>query len=220
MSQLDDAGLWLLPRALSADQLDALERVLPASAEGAGLRIFGCPELEERLLSGPLCEVARTVLGPKSRPVRAILFNKTPSLNWALGWHQDRTIAVRKRVEVPELGPWTMKTGATHVEPPFSIIENMLTARIHLDEVDETNAPLLVAPGSHRLGRIPEARISAVVAQCGTLSCLASRGDIWLYRTAILHSSENSRGPKNRRVLQVDFSGQELPKGLEWLGVA
>jgi hypothetical protein len=210
----------LLHRALGVDQLDALKRLLPRSAEAAGLRIFGSADLEEWLRSGPIGEVTRAVLGPNSRPVRAILFDKSTSLNWALGWHQDRTIAVRKRVEVPQFGHWTTKAGVTHVEPPFSIVGNMLTVRIHVDEVDEANAPLLVSPGSHRLGRIPEAKINAIVNQCGTVACLASRGDVWLYRTAILHSSERSRSNKSRRVLQADFAGEELPGALEWLGVA
>ena len=220
MPQLDREGFVVLASALNGDQLHALERLLPSSAEAAGLRIFGCPELEEWLRAGPIGKVTCAVLGTNARPVRAILFDKTPSLNWALGWHQDRTIAVRQRLEVPEFGHWTTKAGVIHVEPPFSIIEDMLTARIHLDEVSETNAPLLVSPGSHRRGRISEAEINAVVDQCGSVACLASRGDVWLYRTAILHSSESSRSASSRRVLQVDFSGQELPGGLEWLGVA
>jgi hypothetical protein len=31
--------------------------------------------------------------------------------DWALGWHQDRTIAVMERVEADGLGPWTVKSG-------------------------------------------------------------------------------------------------------------
>jgi ectoine hydroxylase-related dioxygenase (phytanoyl-CoA dioxygenase family) len=114
---------------------------------------------------------------------------------------------------------WTVKAGAPHVEPPFDLIERMVTARIHIDPVPAGNAPLLIAPGSHASGRIAEGEIDTVVQRCGTHACLADAGDVWLYRTAILHRSDRSVGEGRRRVLQVDFAAEELPGGLEWLGV-
>jgi ectoine hydroxylase-related dioxygenase (phytanoyl-CoA dioxygenase family) len=156
----------------------------------------------------------------ETKPVRAVLFDKSAETNWALGWHQDRTIAVRHKAPVHGFNHWTIKSGVPHVEPPFAIIETIVTARVHLDAVDETNAPLLVSPGSHRLGRINEADVPAIVNRCGAIACLADKGDVWLYRTAILHASEKSRSEASRRVLQVDYSGAELPGRLEWIGIA
>ena len=95
----------------------------------------------------------------------------------------------------------------------------MVTLRLHLDPVPMTNAPLLVAPGSHRLGRIAEAEIADVVARYGAAVCLAERGDVWVYATPILHASGRASAPGNRRVLQIDFAGCDLPGGLTWLGV-
>lgn len=196
-----------------------LEQMGPAGVS-AGTRIFGNPQLAAWLVCGPLGLAVRSILGQEARPVRAILFDKTPDRNWAVGWHQDRTIAVRDAVDVPGFGRWTTKSEVAHVEPPFSVIESMVTARIHIDPVDETNSPLLVSPGSHRLGRIIEAEVSAIVRKCGTFACLAGRGDVWLYRTSILHASERSRSRTRRRVLQVDYSSDDLPGQLQWLGLA
>jgi ectoine hydroxylase-related dioxygenase (phytanoyl-CoA dioxygenase family) len=98
-------------------------------------------------------------------------------------------------------------------------MKRMITARVHLDPVREESAPLLIAPGSHRRGRIGEAEIADAVEQCGTSACTAEAGDVWLYRTAILHASDRSTGVGRRRVLQIDFSADKLPGGLEWLGV-
>ena len=95
----------------------------------------------------------------------------------------------------------------------------MLTVRLHFDEVSADNAPLLVAPGSHRLDRIAEADIPAVVRGCGSVGCLAGRGDGWLYSTPILHASERAARPVSRRILQIDFAAADLSGGLEWLGV-
>ncbi|WP_167300075.1 phytanoyl-CoA dioxygenase family protein [Sphingomonas leidyi] len=182
--------------------------------ERAGIRLHRVPGLAELL--GPAA-LGGLVAG--MRPVRAILFDKSPGANWLLGWHQDRTIAVRARCEVPGFGPWSVKQGLLHVEPPFALIEAMRTMRIHLDPVPQDNAPLLIAPGSHRLGRIPESELAAVVERCGTACCLADTGDVWLYATPIVHASAASSGAGRRRVLQVDFAGEALPPGLEWLGV-
>jgi hypothetical protein len=85
--------------------------------------------------------------------------------------------------------------------------------------VPETNAPLLVARGSHRLGMAAECEIAAVVDRSDVHVCLARRGDIWAYSTLILHASLAAAEPAHRRVLQVDYAARSLPGGLEWLGV-
>ena len=126
---------------------------------------------------------------------------------------------MRERRETEGYGPRSVKGGAVHVEPPFEIVRGMVTLRAHLDDCDAHNAPLLIAPSSHRLGRVPVAAIDDSAARLGTLCCLAHAGDIWAYPTPILHASERAKQPRRRRVLQVDFSASVLPKGLEWLGI-
>ncbi|WP_231635938.1 phytanoyl-CoA dioxygenase family protein [Novosphingobium sp. ST904] len=173
----------------------------------------GCSGRKRR--SARLAELA----GLPVRPVRAVLFDKNDRADWSLGWHQDRTIAVRAEADLPGFGPWTVKQGICHVEPPFALIEGMLTVRIHLDPVDAGNAPLLIVPGSHRLGRIAVADVDAIVARAPVFSCLADTGDVWIYRTPILHASHAARPGRRRRVLQVDYAAGDLPAPLEWLGI-
>ena len=83
-------------------------------------------------------------------------------------WHQDRTIAVRARLNLPGFDVWSRKSGIDHVEPPFAYIEEMVTLRAHLDQCGPGNAPLRVVCGSHRLGRIERTRIQAIVTQGAT----------------------------------------------------
>jgi Phytanoyl-CoA dioxygenase (PhyH) len=186
----------------------------------AGVRLRGLPFLHEGLGQGsvPLA-LAQEISGKAARPVRAILFNKTAANNWPLGWHQDRTIAVAERHNVSGFGPWTIKQGIAHVEPPFEFIAKMITLRLHFDDVDEDNAPLRVARGSHTRGLIPESDYDDVVGQSNELECHAKVGDIWAYSTPILHASSSARSPTNRRVLHVDYSGACLPTPLEWAGI-
>jgi ectoine hydroxylase-related dioxygenase (phytanoyl-CoA dioxygenase family) len=163
-----------------------------------------------------LADVVERHMGKKALPVRATLFDKRADRNWALGWHQDRTIAVKERREVEDYGPWTVKAGLHHVAPPASLLASMLTVRIHIDPVDAENAPLLIAPGSHKLGFVAESDIAGVVGRCGTRECLAEAGDVWIYSTLILHASARAAVVRRRRVLQIDFSADTLPGGLQW----
>lgn len=39
------------------------------------------------------------------------------------------------------------------------------------------------------------------------------------YATPILYASEAATMPVQRRVLQLDFAAEDLPGGLQWLGV-
>ena len=214
-------GALRIRAALDASDFRRLEEaVANLPPDQAGIRLYGIPALRPFLASpGAIWKLAAAVLGEAARPVRAILFDKTSSTNWGLPWHQDRTIVVTRRVEVEGFGPWTVKSGLLHVAPPFELLAGMVTLRVHLDAVSETNAPLLIAPGSHRRGQIPEGEVPLVVRQCGTATCLADAGDIWVYATPILHCSEAAREPAHRRVLQVDFAAADLPGGLAWRGI-
>lgn len=207
--------------ALGSVALTVLETAISdMPRDKAGIRLIGVRTLDPYLsINGAVGAIARSALGGRAKPVRAILFDKTAAANWKLGWHQDRTIAVRRRVEANGYGPWSIKAGLQHVEPPFDLLAEMVTLRVHLDDVGPNNAPLLIAPGSHRLGRIPVGEIEEVVKKCGAFVCLANRGDVWLYATPILHASDAAALPRRRRVLQIDYSAGELPAGLDWLGI-
>jgi hypothetical protein len=216
-SRLTRVGAIRVDAALTQGDLRRLIEYCAGIDNGRpGERIGDVQSLGWLLDDGIAGAIARAAIGPQARPVRAIFFDKTNANNWALGWHQDRTIAVENRIELPGFSNWNMKAGVHHVEPPFEYIERMVTARIHLDAVDKDNAPLLIVPGSHCLGRIVEAGMEAIVDDGEQLACLAKAGDIWLYHTAIVHASKRAQGNNRRRVIQVDFSADQLPGSLRW----
>jgi Phytanoyl-CoA dioxygenase (PhyH) len=213
---LKDDGAELVTSLLSdRDLRNAIPIFESLATTSAGLRIE-VKDLERVGLSKAIARLAARELGPDTRAVRALLFDKHEANNWALGWHQDRTIAVKERIEVQGFGPWTVKAGTVHVAPPFALLERMVTVRVHFDDVDQDNAPLLVAPGSHRRGLIAESDIASAVAECGEHACLAEASDVWIYATPILHASARAVHPRRRRVLQIDYSADNLPGGLEW----
>ena len=111
-------------RGVAARDLDDLRAALASlPSDHAGVRIHGLPRLQPFLAQhGSIGAIAVGILGTASRPVRAILFDKSAQTNWSLAWHQDRTICVKRRIDVAGFGPWTTKAGLHHVAPPFDIL--------------------------------------------------------------------------------------------------
>lgn len=198
---------------LMAGRLEALSE-LTADGPGTRLRTSGLAATFE-----PVTAEARRLIGDAARPVRAVLFDKTAGDNWALGWHQDRTIVVRERRDVEGFGPWSTKQGLLHVAPPIDVVEGMATFRIHLDACGPKNAPLKVALGSHGIGWVAAREAADRAAEFPLLVCEAEAGDVWAYSTPILHASDRAALPSHRRVLQIDYAAVDLPGGLEWAGV-
>lgn len=160
------------------------------------------------------------VLGPEARLVRSILFDKTPQTNWKVTWHQDLSIAVREPADTPGYGPWSEKAGIPHVQPPVSVLKQMLTLRIHLDPADEHNGALRVSPGTHQLGRIPAADAAGVARQYGERLCRVRPGDLLLFRPLLLHASSKAvpghNSSPHRRIIHLEYAASALPDSLEW----
>ena len=171
------------------------------------------------LLANSIGQIAESLIGSAANPVRAILLDKSKEANWRLGWHQDRTIAVEERIETEGFGPWSVKAGQLHVQPPHAITAAMATLRIHVDAVGPGNAPLEIIPGSHQLGRLSNDEVDRLASCEPPFVCLANAGDIWAYPTAIVHRSVEQKTLGRRRVLQVDYSAIDLPGGLRWVSL-
>lgn len=173
------------------------------------LEVF--PEVSALLSRAALRGFIAANLGPDAGIVRVLYFDKPPNRSWSLPWHKDRTIAV-KRNDLPgeRFRKPTFKAGVPHVEAPTSLMENMLSLRIHLDAMGEANGPLYGIPASHRgddHGQQPPVELHAKI------------GDVLAMRPLLTHSSGMSRPGTtlHRRVIHFEVaSNAELPDGYEW----
>jgi hypothetical protein len=156
------------------------------------------------------------ILGTDAIAVRGLLFDKTPEANWKVAWHQDLTIAVQHRASVPDFGPWSVKAGVQHVQPPVPVLEAMMTLRLHLDDCGEENGPLQVLPGSHRAGKLSADEILAWRARGPSVACTVQRGGVLLMRPLLLHASSAAKKPGHRRVIHLEFTSAILPPSLAW----
>ncbi|MCA1631562.1 MAG: phytanoyl-CoA dioxygenase family protein [Acidobacteria bacterium] len=222
-------GFAIVPRAVGEERIVALLSAFDAISESAGVRRRGSvyairnlleavPPLREVADSPPVRSLVEPLLGADCFAVRAIFFDKTPEANWKVAWHQDLSIAVRRRVEAEGFGAWTEKAGVAHVQPPADVLRDMLTLRLHLDASDETNGPLKVFPGSHLCGRLGAVEIQRWRESREPVECHVPRGGALLMKPLLLHASSASREPRHRRVVHLEFAARELPAGLEWFG--
>ena len=214
---LDTDGAELSSTKLTVEELERLERMFEAVGDRPGLRVLDDPVALSLVSDGSsVFGIVRKLMGEQAKAVRLVLFDKTPTRNWGVAWHQDRTIAVQEKIETEGFGPWSRKQGVVHVEPPFDLLARMLTVRVHLDACPEKNSPLIVARGSHRSGLVEASMVAQTAEAMAEGICLAEPGDVWLYCTPILHTSKPAAAPKRRRVLQADFAATDLPNGLVW----
>ncbi len=206
----------MVPNALSAEECAQLLIALGPSTEAGRRGILSLDAVVKIARSARLMHLVRPHLAVEPLPVRAIFFDKSPDVNWLVAWHQDLTLAVRERRDVPSFGPWSVKDGIPHVQPPIELLEQMLTIRVHFDDADETNGALRVLPGSHRFGRLTPAAVQTARTQIPEFLCAAKVGDAVIMRPLILHASGRSTSPRHRRVLHIEYAAFALPGGLEW----
>ena len=151
------------------------------------------------------------------RPVRSILFDKTPDENWPVAWHQDLTIAVAEEQEIPGYGPWSCKDGHVHVQPPAELLAQMVTIRLHLDDTPEANGALRVIPGSHQRGKLSAEAVMQIDKGLA-VTCECHAGDVLLMSPLIVHSSRRSIQPMRRRVIHFEYAREKaLDSRLRWL---
>lgn len=156
------------------------------------------------------------ILGTAARPVRAIAFDKTRGRNWAVPWHQDRTIAVDRRDAAADVRCWTSKRGVNHCEPPVPVLERMVALRWHLDAVGPEDGSIRVVPGSHRLGRLAATDISRLLERVRPVDVPVPAGGVFVMSPLLVHSSRKRVTEGRRRVLHVEVAAGSPPAPLRW----
>lgn len=229
--RLEQDGFVVIKGFAAVDLVDRLRQFCFSAVESSlcsspqknakgGLRhlLTASPTIKSIVSTAPFIDLASSILGPAVQPVYAVYFDKTPEANWNVPWHQDLTIRVRQRKDVPGFEPRPGQDGSTHMIPPTALSEQILSMRIHLDDATRNHGALRVIPGSHRQGRLSDDQIQAIVSTTAPSSCEANTGDVMLMRPLLLHTSSRCEAPTHRRVIHVEYAAFELPGGLEWHG--
>jgi ectoine hydroxylase-related dioxygenase (phytanoyl-CoA dioxygenase family) len=225
-AELDEHGFAVVPQVVDIAAVNALVSELTKTSAAeltrrgqryAARNLLSTVPAVATLASAPEIRLlVEPILGNCVVPVRGILFDKVREANWHVAWHQDQIIPVAQRRDLAGFTSWSIKKGVPHVRPPVSILERMLTLRIHLDDCRRDNGALMVIPASHKRGFLTDVQIEHLVANDGAVVCEASRGSVIAMRPLLLHSSAPAMSPSHRRVIHLEFAGEQLPGGLEW----
>lgn len=218
----EEQGYATLPKIYSRDDVDTmtqeLERRLSLNDDAvrSGEAVYAardllrlCPAVIDWWRKPTLVDFVGMILGEDAGLVRGLLFDKPPEQSWAVPWHKDRSIVIQPpstlsdRYSMPRC-----KAGLWHCEPPETLLQQMLSLRIHLDPSTAENGPLSVVAGSHCSG--PQGEV---------VQLLAERGDVIAMRPLIDHASPRSEpgSTLHRRVIHLEFAADpRLPDGYHW----
>ena len=221
--RLTQDGFVLITRIFSQEELRTAEKAIGSMLSGLGDAVLASedraaygarniltPEIADLARKSHLKSYIMQILGTESGVVRGLYFDKPPGHSWALPWHRDLNIAVRRHGKKGTFTKATTKSGVPHVQAPVSLLSNMLTARIHIDAMNDYNGPLRVVPGSH-LTDSTECS-DPVVVRC-------SPGDVLLMRPLVLHSSSQCapEHTEHRRIIHLECApNRSLPDDYEW----
>jgi hypothetical protein len=217
-SQLSEAGYSVVPSLIESEVLaDIAHRVDSVLAWRAGTRRLldapWCYTLAERLMAN---ELLRDAHPAELEPVQCTLFIKATDRNWLVSPHQDLSIPVAERVNSSEFTGWSEKEGEVFVQPPITVLQQILAVRLHLDDCDKRNGALRVVPGSHRLGRLTAREVIKARDERGEVSVSVARGGVMLMRPLLIHASSKAVDGRPRRVLHFVFGPKNLPEEIRW----
>lgn len=210
---LESQGFALVRSSLPQEIFEEIRNTL-FHADSAGERcLLDQPVVRETALNLKRELIRSGHLSSAAVAIQAIAFNKTPTTNWKVAWHQDLMFPFAKPVTAHDFHLPTVKQGIHYARPPACILKQLLAVRLHLDDCDSTNGPLRVCPGTHCAGVFATSEISAHVADHGEVTCLAKTGELLLMRPLILHASSQATAPKHRRILHLVYhSGDPIPE--------
>ncbi len=225
-SHILEYGFAVINNVFSKQELEEIETVLQSidtskenfrkSEDLFAIRQFlkEVPEIKDLIFNENIRKVVQEIFGEKYFVVKSIYFDKPETSNWYVAYHQDLTISVDKKLELPGFGPWTTKQNQFAVQPPLNVLKNIYTIRIHLDDTDENNGALKVIPKSHSKGIYRPETIDWTVET--EEICNVEKGGIMMMKPLTLHGSNRTTNGKKRRVIHIEFSDIELPEVLQW----
>jgi ectoine hydroxylase-related dioxygenase (phytanoyl-CoA dioxygenase family) len=220
VEHLDRQGFAILPVLFGNEEISAVFEELdraPFGRSKAGVRhCLGSKAVRRIAEDLRLLTIVCQVLGPDAVPFRATLFDKSPSANWLVVWHQDTALPLRRRRDILGWGPWSVKEGVVYAHAPETALLRVIALRIHLDDSSAENGPLRVLPGTHLLGLLSDDAIESLTHKIAPTECIASRGAILAMRPLLVHSSSKAQGEAPRRVLHIEYaSSVKFEGGLE-----
>jgi hypothetical protein len=193
-------------RSEMTDVLGALSSANLQRTRAGARHLLTVPAVQRLTADPRLLAIAKQFVGPVAVPFRATLFDKSPSANWLVAWHQDRALPLRERFEHAEWGPWSTKAGVLYAHAPAWALEQVIALRVSLDDSLDSNGPLRVLPNTHRKGLLADAEIEQLLQSTEPVYCVALAGTVVAMRPLTVHASSKAADVPPRRVLHIEYA--------------
>lgn len=221
---IQEQGFSIIPAILEPEEVQRLLdeiRCADLPRSRAGIRhAMRHPAVATIARSERMMTITQDVLGQDAFPFRATLFDKSPTANWLVMWHQDTALPLRERREITGWGPWSIKDGVNYAHAPANALSQVLALRVHLDDSTSENGPLRVLPGTHTFGVLTDDALHELSTRIAAVDCLVPRGGVLAMRPLIVHASSKSQAQIPRRVLHIEYAASRLIQGGLELAIA
>jgi ectoine hydroxylase-related dioxygenase (phytanoyl-CoA dioxygenase family) len=200
-------GYVILEQVITDTELAIASESLKAiQINKAGTRnVLHAPWCRDLALSLNSNSAIRSLLPENAVAVQCTYFDKSHDHNWLVAMHRDYLIPIKQRINTFQWSGWSEKEGSLYVRPPEAVLSQLVAIRVHLEDCIESNGPLQVIPGSHRMETSEQPRESCFVKQQGAL----------VMRPLLLHASSRLTAGR-RQVLHFLYGPGSLPDGAEW----
>ena len=197
-------------RVKSALACDSLNRSRAGARHILSSRPIAELARDERLL-----ELATRWLGARAIPFKATLFEKSPTANWLVAWHQDTALPMDTARVAPGWGPWSKKYGVSYAHAPARALEKVVALRIHLDDSDHSNGSLRVLSRTHEDGVLTDAQLLERAQRIESVDCHTLAGGVVVMRPLLIHASSKATSQKPRSVVHIEYTNSlEIEPGM------
>ena len=218
-TELDKRGYTIIESIYSNKEVDEILSYLDSKNFSGqfGVRefLYQNSDIAKKVFTKKLLEVIKQIAPNCKKSIKSIYFDKPPSSNWIVNWHQDLTVNLQNRLEINGYKNWRENDERIVAQPNKELLESIFTIRIHLDDCTKENGALRVIEESHLNGAIDITEwIKTKIGQ--ERICEVTKGGVLIMKPLVLHSSRRTENRMNRRVIHIEFTDQELPIGLKW----
>ncbi len=218
-SELEENGYTIREEVYSKEEVGQILKLIADNKieQKFGVREFliDHPEIAQKVFTERMLAIVKEISPACDKSIKSIYFDKPPSANWLVNWHQDLTINVEGSEDIEGYSNWRVQADRTIVQPDVQLLESTFTIRIHLDDCKKDNGALRVIEKSHTLGVI-EINEWVKIKHGVEKICEVRKGGVVIMKPLILHSSKRTENQEIRRVIHVEFTANELPPGLKW----
>lgn len=206
---LANPGFWIFENVfddIECKRLAGAIGLAPDNLHRAGIRNLMSNDAVSAIANDErLIALTTGLTGKPMVPYKATVFAKTGKASWLVAWHQDTALPLESLPEMGGWGPISIKNGVTFAHAPTSVLCQILSLRIHLDDSNKTNGPLRVIPNSHH-GRLGAAEIDELTNCINQVICTVGRGGVIAMSPMLVHASSKCLNEKPRRVLHIEYA--------------